>query len=183
MPSSALLVATFVLFALCTLGAVVYILLTRNLVRAAFALFAAFLGQAALYVFAGAEVLAVGQVIVYVGGVLILLLFGVMLTQRSLPSALAQVPTMPRTGLRTVLGGFLAAAAVVAGLLVAFPPRVLSPAATAAVGPSGQAVRQLGVLALTDYLLAFELLSVLLLVALVGAAALARLRSPKPPQP
>ncbi len=183
MPELTVTALVFYAFAALALLAVGYILLTRNLVRAAFALFFAFIAQAALYVFAGAEVLAVGQIIVYVGGVLILLLFGVMLTQRSLPAAVARVPSMPRTGLRTVVAGLLGATALVALVVVAFPPEVFAaalPAEPTPVGPSGDSLRRIGVLSLTDYLLAFELLSVLLLVALVAAASLARLRTTLP---
>jgi NADH:ubiquinone oxidoreductase subunit 6 (subunit J) len=157
-----------------TVASVLYLVFTKQLVRASFGLFAAFVGLAALYVFAGADVVAASQVVVYVGGVLVLLLFGVMLTQRSVPTALMQLPSAPRSSLR---GGLLAAPIVIgvgAGLLLAYPRGVYGTTIDALPGPNGASLVQLGVLSLTDYLLAFELLSVVLLVALVGAASLSR---------
>lgn len=157
-----------------TVASVLYLVFTKQLVRAAFGLFAAFVGLAALYVFAGADVVAASQVVVYVGGVLVLLLFGVMLTQRAVPTALMQLPSAPRSSLR----GELLAAPIVLGvgaaLLLAYPRGVFGFTVDSQPGPTGDSLRQLGVLSLTDYLLAFELLSVILLVALVGAAALSR---------
>ena len=153
---------------------VLYLALTRQLVRAAFGLFAAFVGLAALYAFAGADVVAASQVVVYVGGVLVLLLFGVMLTQRAVPSALMQLPSAPRSSLR---GGLLAAPVVIgvgAALVIAFPRTVFGSDQQLLAGPTGASLRQLGLLSLTDFLLAFELLSIILLVALLGAASLSR---------
>ena len=75
-------IATLVLglFAAITVAGGLLLALARNLIHAAFLLFVVLFGVAGLYVFAHAEFLAVAQVIVYVGGILILLIFGVMLT-------------------------------------------------------------------------------------------------------
>src|ERR1700741_1025876 len=72
----------FYFFAGLTIVAGLFILLTRNVLHAVLSLLAVFIGVSAMYVFAGADFLAVTQLVVYVGGVLILMLFGVMLTNR-----------------------------------------------------------------------------------------------------
>ncbi len=59
------------------------VLLFRNVLYAAFSLLLTFLGVGALYVLAGADLLAVVQIVIYVGGVLVLLIFGIMLMQRT----------------------------------------------------------------------------------------------------
>src|SRR5262245_52653277 len=72
----------FTLFAGLTLVSAGVVVFSRNLVHAAFALLFTLGGMAALYVLLGADFLAMTQVLVYIGGILILLLFGVMFTQR-----------------------------------------------------------------------------------------------------
>ncbi|NJM93638.1 MAG: hypothetical protein HC842_02315 [Cytophagales bacterium] len=72
----------FYLFYGLSIVSAIFVAFTRHVLHAAFALMACFLGLAALFVFAGAEFLAVVQIMVYVGGVLVLLVFGVMLTTR-----------------------------------------------------------------------------------------------------
>lgn len=121
--------------------------------------------MAALYVLAGAEFLAVSQVIIYVGGILILLLFGVMLTHKLRE-------TKPRTGIVNLLPGLLVAGSLLTGLIwgissldLAFP----EPAQ-----PQVEAVRGVGIATVTQFLLPFELISILLLIALVGAAFISR---------
>jgi NADH-quinone oxidoreductase subunit J len=70
-------------FSALAIGAALTILFTRNVMYAALCLFIALLGVAALYVLAGADFLAITQLLIYVGGVLVLLIFGVMLTHRA----------------------------------------------------------------------------------------------------
>jgi NADH-quinone oxidoreductase subunit J len=71
------------IFAFLTVISAAGVLLFRNVLYAAFSLLITFLGVAALYVLAGADLLAVVQIVIYVGGVLVLLIFGIMLMQRS----------------------------------------------------------------------------------------------------
>ena len=72
----------FIAFMVLTLASALVVLLTKNVLYAAFSLLGTFLGVSALYVLAGADFLAVAQILVYVGGVLVLLIFGVMLTNQ-----------------------------------------------------------------------------------------------------
>ena len=145
-----------------------------RIVHAAFGLMAAFFGVAGLYALLGSDFLALSQVIVYVGGILILLVFGVLLTGRA-KSALGLERTTSATpailagtvllfGLLLAIGGTDWGAAAGADL-----KSLPEPAATPAdVGRAFLKPEQ--------YLLPFELVSVLLLVALIGAAYLARRR-------
>lgn len=73
----------FFFFAIQIIGSALVILFTRNVVYAATALLSTLLGVAALFVIAGSDLLAVVQLVVYAGGVLILLLFGVLYTYRA----------------------------------------------------------------------------------------------------
>src|SRR5207344_2595000 len=72
----------FYLFALVTVGSAAVVVLARSLIYSAFALLFTFFGVAGLYVLLGADFLAATQLLVYVGGILVLLLFGVMLTHK-----------------------------------------------------------------------------------------------------
>ncbi len=154
-------------FILLTAGAGFVLAISRNIVYAAFLLFVVLLGVAGLYIFAGAEFLAVSQVIVYVGGTLIVVIFGVMLT--------AKMREMkPQTDfVNLVPGAMLAAAIFMALLFVIRESGVLSsPGNSAAIASDN--VHRVGVATLTDYLLPFELVSILLLTVLIGAAYLSR---------
>ena len=148
------------------LGSALYVVLGSNLVHSAFALVAAFFGVAIFYVYLGADFLAGAQVLIYVGGILTLLLFGVMLTNRIYDLNL-------RTGAVQVAPGALAAGAVFA-LLVWIVGSVDWAALDA--GEPGPTSESLGRLLVGEYLLPFEIASVLLLIALMGAAMLVRRR-------
>ncbi len=140
-----------------------------KIVHAAFGLMAAFFGVAGLYLLLGADFVGLAQVIVYVGGILILLVFGVLMTGKTRSSlGLEERPK--------VLWPALAGGLFFLGLLLAihgsdFPERRVVAEPTPTTAPIGRAF-----LDPDQYLLPFELSSVLLLAALVGAAYLARRR-------
>ncbi len=148
------------------LGSALYVVVGRNLVHSAFALVAAFFGVAVFYVYLGADFLAGAQVLIYVGGILTLLLFGVMLTNRIYNLNL-------RSGAIQVVPGALSAGLVFA-LLVWIIQSVDWGAMDA--GDPGPTSESIGRLLVGDYLLPFEIASVLLLIALMGAAMLVRRR-------
>ena len=161
----------FYAFAALTLGAALVILFTRNLLYAAFSLIFCFLGVAAIYVLSGADFLGVTQIVVYVGGVLILLIFGVMLTNRISTSPVV-------TGVHNTFWGYLLPAGLLVLLLgtlgqLALPDWALRAQERGAL-VQGSTVEPIGISLMTQYVLAFELAGVLLLLALVGAATLAR---------
>jgi NADH-quinone oxidoreductase subunit J len=146
------------------------ILISKDIVRQAFWLLASLSGFAGLYLHLGADFLGFTQVVVYIGGILILFLFGVMLTQR------ADVPLKEVRGWGLILPGLIAGALSAAGLLAVIlktpewrEARQPGPTSTTATAEIGKEV-------LSSYLLPFEVISVVLLVAMVGATYIARRR-------
>jgi NADH-quinone oxidoreductase subunit J len=156
----------FYLFAAITVGSAFVVVFARNLIRSAFALLFTFGGVAALYAFIGADFLAATQMVIYVGGILVLLLFGLMLTHKLYDLNL-------RSETHQVLPGLVAAIAVFA-ILTTFLIR----AHWYNGGPSGDSptTSAIGELFMKDYLLPFEVASILLLIALIGAVMLVRRR-------
>ncbi len=132
-----------------------------NLVRTAYLFFLSLIGVAGMYALSGNDVLAAGQIIVYVGGILILLLFGVMLSTR----VWRKRPASTRPA-NTILGT-AAAIGVFFALYFHIPKE-------AGANVRGESLTVVGVLNLTEYLPLFEGVSLLLLAALIGAATLAR---------
>lgn len=154
----------FYLLAAVTVGSALGVALSTHIVYSAFALMGALLGVAALFVLLGADFLGVIQLLVYVGGILVLSLFAIMLTHR-----VADVQVSNRA-----VGRFpaaLLAGAVLLGLL-----RIGGRAAWVVreVGPPLPTTAGIGGAFLGPWLLPFEIASVVLLVALVGAVVLSR---------
>jgi NADH-quinone oxidoreductase subunit J len=158
--------AIFYFLAAFTVWAAAVVVLGKNIVRAAVALIFSFCGMAALYVLLDAEFLAAVQVLIYVGGITILLLFAIMLTSR-IGAKTARVIND-----QAFLSG-IAAVGLLVGLIYAStsgiaaisgPPRL----------PVPETAPFLGRALLTTYALPFEVVSVLLLAAMVGAIILAR---------
>jgi NADH:ubiquinone oxidoreductase subunit 6 (subunit J) len=157
----------FIGVALLTVGSALVVVLSRDLIYSVFSLLFTFFGVAMLYVLLGADFLAATQVMIYVGGILILLLFGVMLTQKLYNLNLKTEVIQFIPGVLISAGAFATLAWV--GWMTPWPQvanRVLLPT-TAAIGSQF----------LRDYLLPFEIASVLLLIALIGAAMLVRRRT------
>jgi len=141
----------------------------NKIIYSAFALLFTFIGFAGLYVFLGADFLAVTQIIIYVGGILVLILFGILLTQKiyDLKALAAHNP------LFLSLSGGLFVAIILAVILSKNPWfRLVDKALNPTTSAIGKAI-------LTDYLLPFEIASVLLLGALIGAVYLARVEGKK----
>lgn len=157
----------FYLFAAITAGSALALAMSRNVIYAAFLLLTVLLGVAALYVFANAEVLAMSQIIVYVGGTLIIVIFGVMLTSK--------IKEMrPTTELVNLIPGALLGLALMAMLLF-----VIKESGVLLANPNNEIAtttnaKMIGQATLTTHLLPFEVVSVLLLVVLLGAAYLSR---------
>ncbi|MCI4671060.1 MAG: NADH-quinone oxidoreductase subunit J [Bacteroidia bacterium] len=171
------LIAFYAFLGIMAVG-LVWMLLTKKLIQAAFLLFTVLLGVAAMYVFLGAEFLAVAQLIVYVGGILVIIMFGIMLTQREgSPEAESPVENLLPS---IMLGGtiFLGLIYLWRGFHNNLPGWIENSDKTGELPPN---VEQIGALNLSTYLLPFEFMSVLLLLALVGAAFLARRASRKSP--
>jgi NADH-quinone oxidoreductase subunit J len=154
----------FYLFAAITVLSAFFVVTNRNIVYSAFFLLFTFFGVAGIYVLLGADFVAIVQLIVYVGGILILLLFGVMLTNKitnvEIKSGTINIyPAVIGVGLLT---GSLIAALINASWK-SYPTEAPLPTTAA-----------LGTMLLQEYTLVFELLGIILLIALIGAASIAR---------
>ena len=141
----------------------------RNVFKAACALFFTFLGLAGLFAMLGADFLAVTQVVVYVGGILTLVLFGVLLSSPF--TTLLKLDTRATYTMAGVAGVLLFAVLAWAMFAASWP---LLPAETAA--QSAPTTNDIGQLLLGKYLLPFEISSITLLIALIGAAYIVRRR-------
>jgi NADH-quinone oxidoreductase subunit J len=157
----------FFFFAALTLGFGAVVVLSRNIMHAAFSLLFTFFGVAGLYVLLHADFLAITQIMIYIGGILVLIIFGVMLTTR-----ITGVDVKSgRTG-KLQLGLTAALSVALAAVLVKI---FLSTQWHIAPATDVDATAELiGNALLTKSLIAFEAASILLLVAIVGAAFIAR---------
>lgn len=168
--------AAFYGFSILAIVSALFILFSRNLIYGAFALFLAFLGVAALYVLAGADFLAVTQIMVYVGGILVLLIFGIMLTQKANTETVSDTPNRVEVLPSRKLAGFFAGSGLFVFLVYIILDARFAMGGEAISGNS--TIRTIGVELMTSHLLPFEIVAILLLVALIGAAHLALNRNP-----
>ena len=179
---SFLLIIFYAFAALMVLSTLVT-LFTRNVLYAAFSLIATFFGVAVLYLFAGADFVAVTQILVYIGGILVLIIFGIMLTHRiSGQPVVTQVHNL----ILGVLIGLGLFGVLAYGILQANLEQLpwIETATTSGNIIQESTVQHLGVLLMSRYIFPFELAALLLLVALIGAAFIAKGRgansNPKP---
>ena len=157
----------FWFFVIMTITAALMVVLSKNLVYAAIALLVTLLGVAAMYVFLWADFMAGTQVMIYIGGILILLLFGIMLTHKITSARISHTNVQRGVGALIVVVIFAGLAWMVN----------ITPWLTIPTQEPQQTVFDIGTLLMTDFLLPFEVASVLLLGALIGAAVLARKES------
>ncbi len=154
----------FYLVAAVTLISAAGVAFSSNIVYSAFSLLGTFMCVAGLYVFLAADFVAVIQVLIYVGGILVLMIFAVMLTQ-----SIADVRISNRSVGRlpaVVIVGCVAAVMAKAALNTAWH--------TVPAGAPTPSTYAIGNGFLGDYVLPFELASVVLLAALIGAVVLSR---------
>jgi NADH-quinone oxidoreductase subunit J len=153
------------------LGFAIMVVSTRNTVHSVLFLVVNFLFVAALYALLRADFLAVIQVLVYAGGIVVLYLFVVMLVNLKRPPEAHEDPHR-----RTGLGFGLGIAILVELGAIATYTSTRAPLATAppAVVPLAGNTEQVGWLLYTSYLIPFEIASMLLLVAMIGAIVLAK---------
>ena len=156
--------------AACTVVCAVLVVATKNLIRSALWLGLALLLTAVLYAMLDASLLAAVQALLYVGGVSVLLIFGVMITRKH-DGIVAEAESTSSLGAAFAAGALFL---VLAGAIVSTPDLdVVSPQRT--VTP-----QELGKSLVIDHVLAFEAISLLLLIAVVGAIVLARRKDPAP---
>ena len=137
--------------------------LSRNVVHAAFSLLGTFMGVAGLYVLLSADFMAAVQLLVYVGGVMVLILFTVMLTNRT--GSVNLTDTSPK-----LMPGVFICGALMVLLAYAVGTTSWETVSAPSYRPS---TALLGEAFLREYLLPFEVLSVLLLAVLIGAVVVA----------
>lgn len=145
-----------------TLATAILILFTKSMIRAVFLLMLVFIGVAVIYFISGAEFVGVTQIMIYVGGILILMMFGVMLTSRVGGDLLVVENARLFSGILVGLGLF---AAIAYAILAEEKTFVLNGTQVAVT-----TTKQIGISLMTHQILALEIMAVLLLVALVGAS-------------
>lgn len=163
----------FYILALITIASAVIVVLNRNIVHSAYALLFTLLTISGLYVLLSADFIAIVQIMVYVGGVLILLLFGIMLTHEQ---------TKVRVKSNYVYISFaIFAIGLLGGIFYNYLPFPFSDfnkldysKMENAVVPGKNTIKLIGNYLIQDFVFIFELLGMLLLIALVGATTIAR---------
>ncbi len=154
----------FYLFAIVTLVSAYLVVTVRNIVYSAFSLLFTLFGIAGLYALLAADFIAVVQLIVYVGGILILIIFGVMLTNKitnvQIKTGVFQI--LPATIGVGIFGGFI--------LAVLLNTKWVNQN----INDTPPTTFQLGTLLMNEWVIVFELLGIVLLIALLGAASIAR---------
>lgn len=154
----------FYIFAILTLGSALIVVSSRNIIYSAFSLLFTFFGVAGIYVLLNADFLAVVQLIVYVGGILILIIFGVMLTNKITDVQIKSesIQIVPATIAVGIFAGILTAALVKTDWYTTTPATY------------DQTIFEIGRQLLTTYVLPFELAGIILLIALIGSVMIAR---------
>ena len=156
--------AVFYLIALITVVSAGMVAFSRNIIYSAFSLLGTFMGVAGLYVFLGADFVAAVQLLIYFGGILVLILFAVMLTHR-----ITDVQVTNRAA------GRIPALIIIGALIYLLIETIkVTPWVKAKEVVYAPTTASIGDLFLSAYLLPFELASLVLLGAMIGAVVLSR---------
>jgi NADH:ubiquinone oxidoreductase subunit 6 (subunit J) len=161
--------AAFLVIALLTVVGALIVVLSPNLFHSALGLAAAFFGVAGIYILAEAEFVGVSQILVYVGAISTLITFAIMLTRGMMYGVTS--PRNRQAGTAAIIAALLFV--VLAALMKAMP----WPTAAEPIGDGEAIIARLGSAFVNEYVVPFELLALLLLVALAGAIVLARDRN------
>jgi NADH-quinone oxidoreductase subunit J len=148
-----------------TIGGAAGCAFSRNIIYSAWSLLFAFMGVAGIYVFLGADFPAMAQVLIYIGGILVLILFAIMLTKQ-----IGEDPKLTNAHLALPVGAVLAIVTIATLTYMA----VMAPWKLEATPSYAPVSAGLGVAFLTEWLLPFEVASVVLLAALIGSVIIAR---------
>ena len=157
----------FWLFTAAVVGGAIGTVTMRNVFHSALMLILSLFGVAGYFVLVNAEFLAAVQVIIYIGGIMVLFLFGIMVSQNIIGTKLSQHG--PETPWAAVTAGLLFLVMVLVGLFMSIPP---SEAVGQAVLPNN--TQSVGWSLMATFTLPFEVASVLLLMAMLGAIILVR---------
>ncbi len=168
----------FYMMAAIVVGSALFVASSKNLVRSIFMFFITLFGLAGLYVLALADFVAVTQIVIYVGGVLVLILFAFMLSGKE------TLDTLQHQKGKFINLGNLPAIALALMFFVVMVNVILKTNADSltwikqatnnTIKPTDLMTDNIGINLMTRYLLPFEAISILLMMVLVGAAHLAR---------
>jgi NAD(P)H-quinone oxidoreductase subunit 6 len=162
--------AIFYVIAAITVGFAAVVAFSRNIVYSAFALVGALMGVAGVYILLAADFVAMVQVLLYVGGIVVLTIFAVMLTQGIGDLAISNRAVGPGAGLAVV---------ALAGAVMLYAT-LRTPWHLATAVAVSSTTYGIGNAFLGAYVLPFEIASLVLLAALVGAVAISRQDAPPP---
>lgn len=152
-----------------TCGSALVMLWTKNILHAALAMFMTMLGLAGLYVLAYADVMAVSHLMIYVGGVLILILFGIMLTNQNSRDDKDQNNLVTEESSRTM--PIVIGLAIFAGLVFILARGNFG---GVEIADPNSKLSFVGISLLTEYAMPFELVGIYLLIALIGSTYIAK---------
>ena len=162
----------FTILAIIMVGSAIRVVTTKNIVHAALYLVMVLAGVAAQYILLASEFIAITQVLVYIGAIVVLFLFGIMLTR----AELGKMSDTDHKGVQQAVAGFVGAALL--GVMVYALNDRWHADKIDVIGKTthqlGQTTPQISDSIFGAYLVPFEVASVLLLAALIGAIVLAR---------
>ncbi len=167
---------SFYVLGVVAVASAIMVVTRRNPMHSALWLLVTFLSLAGVYLLLNAEFVAAVQVIIYAGGIVVLYIFVIMLVDLSKEAALRSAFHSPGQLMFALVFAFLLLVVVIWVGLRGIEPSAVSEAATAAYAPD--ATRAFAKHLFLTYLYPFEIASVLLLVAMIGAVILARRSSP-----
>lgn len=160
-----MIIATHILFGLMIVFGVAIVIYTKNLVHAAYALALALVGLAGIYVLLSSELLAIVQVLLYAGGVIILIIFGIMMTNRARGTKVISAS-------KNIVLGAVISSLIFIGFCTVISQNSFSHEQVSV--PVNQ-MKKMGISFLSEHLLAFELIGFILLLVLVGASYYAKM--------
>ncbi len=166
-PGIRLLSAFFWLFTIAIVGGAIGTVTARNVFHSALLLILCMMGIAGYFILVRAEFLALVQIILYIGGIMVLFLFGIMVSQNIIGTEIRQ--NTPHAPWAAVLTGLLFTFLFFTGLLMSLPPQ-----AAHGTYMFANNVKSVGWSLMATFTLPFEVASVLLLMALMGAIVLVR---------
>ncbi len=159
----------FWFFAVLTIISAGIVVFSRNMIYSVFALLFTFFGVAGIYVLLNADFLAVTQIMIYIGGILVLLIFGIMLTSNITG---VDIKSSQTGKIQMIFAGLLSLVIISGLIFIAVTTNWYTKPQN--IGEVNSTIDLIGKSLLTNYLLAFESASVLLLIAIIGAALIAR---------
>jgi NADH:ubiquinone oxidoreductase subunit 6 (subunit J) len=166
----------FILFSVLIIASALFVLWSKNVVHSAFVLFFAFFGVAAIFVFANADFLAVAQIMIYIGGILILLVFGVLLTNKPNIAKTGQNHSIETNSYNRILGALITIG--VFGVLFFMINNInfarFEGQNYEVFEAQHSSVKSIGLNLITENSLPFEAIALLLFGALIGAGYIAK---------